>query len=203
MAASGLVVPGGGGGATEHLDTFTDSNGTLITSHTPDTGNGYSVLLGAASSIEIQSNECRVGEAIGPKCFITDISDVSGFQIDAQFRMESGGHIHGFFFATQPGDTSNFYYALFMTLSPNRIRIGREGHGGTTALAETNKTLSLATNYDVTLVVTGSDITFTYDGTSCNTAWTPPASAYSYIGVYSLAVSPSFTFVDDLTVTPS
>lgn len=202
MAASGLIVPGGGG-VSAHSDTFTDSNGTLITSHAPDIGNGYSVFLGASGSMEIQSNEVRVGETVGAKSFIADIGGVSGYEIDAQFRMESSTHVHGFIFGAKPGDTSNFYYAIFITTSPNQIRIGREGHGGSGTLASANKTLSINTNYNANVTITAGNITFTYDGTSCNVSWTPPDSSYSYFGIYGASAPPSFTYVDNLIVTPS
>jgi hypothetical protein len=147
------------GGANAVTDSFTDSNGTALTSHVPDTGDGWTDISGAAG-LTIESNKLQ--------CSATSVQRRARLTSDISTDVEISGTIN---FATSVADkaggfllrildSNNYIYAAIVT---GYLFIFKVEGGSTTQLAAGTVLHSADTNYTLTASVGGNTISVSSD----------------------------------------
>lgn len=123
-------------------DTFADTNGTALGSHTMDVGGGWSVILGVG---DIQSNRAR--HVSGAILLARADAQQSNVTAQAVISTVSGG------VAVRVADSSNFFFGYLSVL--NEVAIWERSAGTFTKRASTAHTVAA----NETLVVTASGTT--------------------------------------------
>lgn len=138
-------------------DTFTDTDGTGLASHTPDVdtvGAGWSVL---SSTPVILSN--RLDPAEGQAMIDSGIAD--GIVRADVYGRQNGGAV-GPAFRVQ--DASNMWFAVIIFGATDNFYIFQRSGGSNTVRASTVVTVDLLTYYTIEVTLDGSSITATLDG---------------------------------------
>jgi len=137
-------------------DTFTDTNGTLLSSHTPDTdseGGGWQ-----GNDVDIQSNEAAPVGSGARICMID--AGVSDCIITAGLTIGASGAIHGFGFRYIDG--SNLW-ALTIKKSTTTLDLV-ERNGGTNTVRDSDSSAPTG-DLDMTVTLDGTSIEGDYGGT--------------------------------------
>ena len=139
-------------------DEFTDSNGTLLTAHTPSpvntTGNPSWEFL--SNTADIQGNKASPIIVAGSSRSVIDsgLSDNITIEADVKF-----GSNNGLIFRTT--DDNNTYWAIFTT---NTLHIyKREGGSISSVASQLTSGLSTGTYYTMRVTLDGDKITVTYN----------------------------------------
>lgn len=130
--------------ATNVTDTFTDTNGTAIGSHTTDTGQGWSVDSGAA---EIQSNSLDVISATLVAYVSTSIGRYITQQVDVTVSTGTGWEV-GIIF--RRSDSSN-YMKLTLDEATNTANIIKVEGGSPTTIKSSGMTVTTSTTYTLNI----------------------------------------------------
>ena len=165
---------GGGGGGPIVLDTFTDTNGTALASHTPDVdtvGGGWTSAYGTQ---EIDTNKVKAttyvsfhGSSFSVAKIDASIADVFiemtgnpyqfGAGIDVDYpeiclRIDSGGD----------------WWSIQLNVDGDKLRIIQRESTTNTERAFSSVTINSGTDYKVTAIADSADITaFIDDADSC------------------------------------
>lgn len=141
------------------LDNFTDTDGTAITSHTPDTGGSWSSIL-SGSSIVVASNQVHSTVAG------TRVSNNSGFT-DYKLSADITFGIAGDYcrFLVRFVDGSNYYY---MNISSDRTSnndwfFGFRNGGSETGISAGQLNLVASSTHHVDVLVEGTTFTWYMD----------------------------------------
>jgi hypothetical protein len=154
-------------------DTFTDTDGTLLTAHTAQKapaawGATFAIFGGAnAKNPKINSNKAS--------CLDASATAISGSIIDAGIancvitakitsvnEAVSGGQGVVFRYV----DSSNYWYFDAVTAGTNLIRLHEVSAGVDSVRASFAKAIAVDTQYDISLTLNGTSITGIWDGTS-------------------------------------
>ena len=141
------------------FDTFTDTDGTLLTAHTPDVdsvGSGWSLL---ENSFEIDGNRVKA-TGIGSRtaAIETNESDISISYI-ARYLI-TGGETAAVFRLT---DVNN-YWMFFVTNNTDLMVIFERNGGGFTNRASVAVTVANNTDYAIAGTANGQSLSCTFDG---------------------------------------
>ncbi len=193
------------------IDTFTDTNGTLLTAHTIPTKRGSQVWAHSASfggggsggsSVTIQSNQCQFAasqDTITTDPGVTDcviefnwiISGTTGHRLAIPFRYT---------------DIDNHYY-LNLREPNDDWTLYKIASGAQTTVATGAKTFNTSTTYAVKIVISGTSVQAYIDGVDLTGSRTMDAHLSSTklgLGVASIATNvtcDSFTVTNGVTPT--
>lgn len=158
MLATRMRLSAAGGTVTLFYDTFTDTNGTAITAHTPDidtVGGGWAVYL--SSGFEIQSNKC-VNSTGGSKGCICDVGDGD---VSITCEMTTTANFTSALQIVCARGTSNFSQYVGAGVQGNGDIVIREGG---TIRATTAGVVNTSTTYTGLFELSGTSSTFTING---------------------------------------
>jgi len=163
--------------ATIVSDTFTDSDNTDITSHTPGTGTGWTEVLSITSSptAEIISNEVRGGENINTsgQAYTAQPDPTSGDQdISITIRDFEASSSKGAFIFGKRTDNNNLYGVTFMPdgHSQDQIVLYKRDGGTNTELGSFDIVDGWVADTVIKLVLRDGDQEVFVDGVSKITA---------------------------------
>ena len=151
-------------------DTFTDTNGTALESHTPtgpDAGSGWSLHTGGAGAIDIVSNraESQTNEVI--RYFLDDNLSSDDHWAEAEVGHVGSGatSFHGLIVRKVSGATLTNYLSVVRHNGTNfnRIRLYRSNAGTPTQLGGTDNSPTLTNGSVMRFEVTDSDVLTLYD----------------------------------------
>lgn len=176
-------------------DTFTDSNGTAIESHTMNAGLGW-INRGVASG-EIQSNELDVTNV--NSVFTTWTSGATGtFIVDVRVAAGTGwqvGHV------IRWADSTNYIVGEIINTAGGKIRLYRVVNGSPTGISEKAYTLANGTNYTLTFSVQSDSIELKVDDGVTIDSLSKAESFNNTQTVHGLYSTPSNSFFDDYSAT--
>lgn len=141
-------------------DTFTDTSGTVLSSHTPDLGTGWTRQSGTATLAISNANRCRVGTVSGGfdgTLYTAGATYPNDYEIRAIVRFLSA---ESNFIRLVGRWTAGNGFALEWFQSGGTLRIIGLGTTSTTVVP------SLNTDYDLRLRMVGTAISVTLDGVS-------------------------------------
>lgn len=148
------------GGSILVSDAFTDTNGTLLTAHTPDVDTVGGGWLGT-SSCDIQSNRAQGNSTAGREnwieCSTADVVISGDLSLAASVGGDKGPGL-----IARVADANNYWLGIMWKTV---IRIYEKTSGSYTQRASTAFTAATETDYPATLTVSGTSITFNVDGT--------------------------------------
>lgn len=200
----------GDGGAKPPLiyDTFAAANGTLLTAHTPDIttgGAGWEATFanyGLPEALNIQSNKAANNTnavTVGGSVIETGKADVTiTATITTVASAESGGN--GIVFRYQ--DTQNYWTAELLTGAGggNKLRIGKVESNEFAAVTTVAATVAQNTDYEMTITLSGNNITVAAAGTTATATSSKFATATKH-GILSVSANSStYSKVDNFRV---
>ncbi|MEE9302600.1 MAG: hypothetical protein V3U84_02335 [Thiotrichaceae bacterium] len=150
-------------------DEFTDTNGTALTAHTPDTGTGWTEVANTstASIFEINNNACRVDVAedavhIAASCE-PDPSDAE-YIVECSISAISGSSDDGLGLFARRTDNDNFYALQILpnVNAENSTKIFKQVSSSDTELASFDLNDNTAGNYR--LIITDAKKSVTHGG---------------------------------------
>lgn len=142
-------------------DTFTDTNGVLLTAHTMDVGAGWSVGQEGANNLEIQGNTMRDDDASDDRAYANiDVSDADVF-ITAQVSFSAGSGSNAGLVARYV-DTNNHWLLFTDTLGDN-LDLFERTTGTYTKRATASVTFGAST-YRLSMRLDSTDIRAWADG---------------------------------------
>lgn len=150
---------GVGGGPYLLRDTFTDTDGALLGSHTPEVGGPWTVQTG---TISILSGRARCDAVVSSAAVAT----MPGGRADGRLRVvaRTGTNEAGSFgVLARYVDLSN-YWIIGVHNQANQFRIIEVNAGVSTIRASVTVTIADSTDYLIEVVLAGSVITATLDG---------------------------------------
>lgn len=144
-------------GAPAHLlyDTFTDTNGTGLASHTMDIGSGWTVDAG---TITINSNKARTGSAPGTATADAGASDIIGSVV-----INATSDLGGAGFAIRHSNTSN-YWIPWVDYNGSTIDLYEVNGGSASIRATRSFNPAASTDYTIRVQCYGQIIVATIDG---------------------------------------
>lgn len=177
-------------------DTFTDTNGVLLSSHTGETGASYTVYLGTAmTEMEVQSNRLARNStfpAATPAAYASGVPATANYRVDANvFCASNLGEARLMGRVTTGADTK---YWVGIGASGG-VRLFKTVAGVNTQLGSTHAlTPSASTTYKITLRMSGTSIEALLDDVVVVGPITDSAiSAKGLAGVYFSAYSGTST----------
>lgn len=186
FVASALpLVPDLGGGPTTLVsDTFTDTDTTVLTSHTPDiddVGGGWSLSAGTIGTID--SNTAITGGNATRECYVID-AGAGSVSITADLRWYQNAlvatHYNGIVFRV----TGSTDY-LFAGFNDTAFVLGKCVGGTYTAFDSSAFTPVIDTWYTIALTITGDDLSATLDGGYDVSATDTTSSGETVVGIIS------------------
>ena len=160
LGGAALQSVGGGGSSVLLQDTFIDTNGTNLSTHTMTVGPGWTLNSG---SWDIQSNQANTTgvEPANPAWVATADSGYSDTTASLQAQLITPGfNSIGLIFRFQ--NNSNFWSALIT--QANKFRIYETNATVFTVRAEADVTIDPEIMYTIQVVTVGTSITATMDG---------------------------------------
>lgn len=118
-------------------DTFTDTNGTALNSHTPDTGTSWSLLYQDADKrYEIQSNTAEQVNGLNGGAFYTADATYPSADYSVQFTLSGlpANSAQNIFVMARIADIDNLYAVRITSNNPQDSQIYRKLSGTWTAL---------------------------------------------------------------------
>ena len=174
-------------------DTFTDTNGTNLTSHTPETGGAWATYTpGPPTAWSIQSNKATKASTNGVAQLAYQDTGEADVTITLTVVDNDGDDLPGILarYVSHP-----YYWALVVDINNDLLKLikcsGAEAVEDSAALS-----LTAGVAYDLTLVLSGSSITGACGGAevSATDTITPAEDLH---GLYAKGTSVTF---DDLTI---
>ena len=158
-----FVAPSGGvPGVIKVLDNFTDTNGTSLDAHTPDTDVEAGGWTEQAGQTEIQTNQARPASD-GVNHFSTIESGISEVLITATVSVsqDTVNDVEGII--GRWSDASNFWF-VGITAQANLFRIFERNGGSNIERASASVTIGASTPYEITATFNSTTITAQLDG---------------------------------------
>ena len=136
-------------------DNFTDTNGTLLTNHTPSGGTGWTFKTGASDLADIQGNECE-GDAVGQSNLTYFCDDQGSADCFTQFKATSTGNamFPACLRMTESGGVPSY---IGVRASGTKVQIFKNTAGSFTQLGSTGTTV-VAVNDIIRIEASGDDI---------------------------------------------
>lgn len=204
----GVLQQQTGGATTLVHDTFTDSDSTALTAHTPNTdveGGGWSFAeTDATPDPIISSNQFRAPAHTGTPTFPDMVSYIDSGVADVVIDLDGYMGVDVFAWcgvALRYTDNNN-YWSVWCRANDNFLYITERNAGTTTNRASIAFTTSASTSVALHVVASGSTITATADGGS--EASYSSATLNQSVGVHGIVVrraSTSFLIADNLIIT--
>lgn len=148
---------------TQVSDTFTDTNGTAIASHTPDVdvvGGGWTEVIG--TDWTIQSNTANTTTLDGTASIDCGAADIN-LSCEADSNALSSAEIQSAGLCARLSDANNFW-AIIINDIGNTFRISEKNGGTYTTRASASVTINGGTFYTLTAQLSGATITAQIDG---------------------------------------
>lgn len=156
-----LTATGLAGGIPLFLDYFTDTNGVLLSAHTPDIGSGWALLND--TEIEVQSNRAQGKSIVGVQAIAVAEVGQADVYIECDLTMYNTDPPS---LAVRATDHLNYLMIRYVRATGN-IEIQRYQNGSVTALKELNVgTLGADGDYYTLRVATIGDTIFAQVGNS-------------------------------------
>lgn len=185
------ATAGGGGPTTYTSDTFTDTNGTLLSAHTSDSAHTWT-KSGGGSNIDIQTNKIRAATAnqFG-LYYISATSTSADYSVQGTITETSYGNITpGIAGRISTSATTGYYVSWGETYGRWDLYSVTDEYGvtslGSWAVASGNPGDPATAAVVVKLEMIGSAIKVYFDGTQrisvTNTAWT--AAGRAGVGIH-------------------
>jgi hypothetical protein len=158
-ALTGLsgIIAAGGGASTLVNDTFTDSNGTNLTAHTPDIRPGSNAWGTVSGTQTVQSNQANAS-ASGYYTIDAGQADVTITYLVTPTAAGNGWGI-----TARRSDANNGWDPAINPVT-NQIQIYEQAAGVYTLRASTSFTVSNGVQYTLQAVLSGSTITLSVNG---------------------------------------
>lgn len=155
-------------------DTFTDSDGTSLLSHTSDSGHQWGITAsGGGASLAINNNQCRISQSGSASANVSE-------QLQANLSGTMTCHVGNSTNGSEVGFVTRFsgltdYWLLMLSseshvFGPNTIKISEINGGAETIRASASKTIDFDTTYEATFTADGTTISYTVDGTTISYA---------------------------------
>ena len=151
-------------------DNFTDSNGTALDAHTPDTGDGWTELWSSAfDNIEIQSNQARPETALGDGIIYTADATYPSADYDVECTMVTlaSGTDDPMYLLVRIQDQENMY-AIRLNEGTGTCQLYKKVTGTWTALGSTFN--APADGSVIKLEIIGTTLKFYDDGSEAASA---------------------------------
>jgi hypothetical protein len=189
-----------GGTTTYLLDHFTDANGTQLTSHTMDTGPGWTQYEGTAANCTIISNQADLPD--NPDTLASDAGGGHSDVTESVKAIVQGGNVGNgdqFGLVGRLTDANN-YWLLMLDGNGNWVIYEKSG-GSFTSRASTTLTVSSGT-FTLQGVYSGATITATVNGAhSINYSSATSNQTATKFGLRSVNSSGAHEKFDDFQVT--
>lgn len=145
------------------LDNFTDSNGTNLGSHTPDTGTGWTnhSTLNPGAVGAIQSNR-HYGGVTNAHWYIDDTVGSADYLVTAEtFKQPFGGNILGAYIYARFDTSANtgYWFRQYESGSNGLLQLGKTVSGTNTSLGTLSASYGTNTSLRLELQVEGTTIT--------------------------------------------
>ena len=183
-------------------DTFTDTNGTLISAHTSDSAHAWTHAFGD-NEPTIESNKLQFPVDLGSQFIGSHISaDLpTDVQITGKLKLNDGGfggQVNGLGFLIRYTDDDHFLWAG-LSQTP-RLVIQKYENGAYTQLAQGGQTHASNVEYNVTVTVSGDSITVESELDSISATTSYNATGVKH-GVFCICANPSpAPTIDDFQV---
>lgn len=166
-------------------DTFTDANGTLVTSHTSDSGHTWTVQTGSSGNGEIQNNKLEDQNGNAPCHYIsaTPASADYDVQIDAAGTGDVGGP------AGRCSTSARTNYHIQWNNGSNIWRLRKDVSGTTTVLVTDADNDPASATVTVKLSMSGSTLKLYTGGVEQTSTTDTDISAAGFGGVRHLGVT--------------
>lgn len=179
------------------IDTFTDTDGTDLASHTPDAGGSWTEHSSFSSgAVDVRSNRARPGT--GESCYYHSTAVDRNFSINAKVRRvgSSTSGMYGGVCAVQTA--AKTIYEIDMQTTG--LYLGKYVAGSFTALGQYLFVPTADTTYTVAVVFTSSTVTVYLDGTN-RISVSDSAVSPTRFGVYGGSNTTSAGFhIDDFSI---
>lgn len=193
--------------ATPIYDTFTDTSGTNLESHTPDTGGAWTRHPSYTSArLQISNaNRCRKSADAAAACYYNATDPgADEYEVVVTLRcMDTTGAAFGPA-ARIDASAATMYICRYSTAA-NRWELYKIVAFSATLLGYWSDTFSVGTEREVRLAVATGSQTVTVDGTDRITAYDTAITARGYAGLREGSASPysdtAGMHADDFTVT--
>lgn len=153
-------------GADFLYDTFTDSAGTLLSAHTPETGGAWARHTGATSTTIVISNANAARNGGGGFTNYNNPATPPSAEYDIVANVKVWTH-EGFLGVGGRGTANTYdgyYWGIDGTNSPNTIKLYKGVSGTGTEIGSYSQTWSAGTTYNITLRITDAAKTVYIDG---------------------------------------
>ena len=176
------------------LDTFTDTSGTYLVSHTGETGATWTKTAGTNSDAEIQSNKLTFTESsyIQYRAIASGVPAAANYSVSAVlFYNATTTNAYGPWTGVMGRyvDENNYYYAYYYWYD-QKWHLAKTVAGTQTDLGSSAQTLSLSNYYTLKLSMTGTTIVLNVGGSDLITVTDSALSAKGSAGVTAYPVTP-------------
>lgn len=198
------VVTNNIGGAAALLeDTFTDTNGTTLPSHTMDTGSGWTKIEGNSNVPTIQSNKLQSTADAAAAYTHTADAGAANVTIEMIGTLGSGGTTgdHAVEIALRASDGTNMWIIGINDVGTNNMFIATFIAGVYTVRDQATISLSAGTPYTLVVTATGNDVSFTVDGGAPVAATNAFNNTVTTHGIRLVHLGGAANTVDDFVVT--
>jgi hypothetical protein len=208
-ATKTLLTPRAAAATPFVYDTFTDTDGTLLTAHTGETGATWALATGSASGITITSNR-MYNTVVGAYYYASGTPPSADYEVEAVVRvvtnltgsttvMAVGGRM------STSARTAYLACADVTAAGALRIRIQSRINNtiGTLNVVNSVTTPTAGTDHTLKLKMLGSAISAWWDGVQVSSGTSTEITAAGKAGVYGNAVSTTSTghHFDSITAT--
>lgn len=186
--------------ATVFSDTFTDTNGTLLQSHTPTIGTSWVKHSGSGSEdATISSNQLATPILAGASLLYYANGTPGNANYSTQATMTITANSGGGVTARHSSSATTFYLARYLK-SAGQWQLFKFVAGTATSLGTYSESITNGTQKVCKLTCSGSTITVTIDGTLRITATDSAITAAGFGGVRLGSATANDTLIDDYSV---
>lgn len=148
-------------------DTFTDTDGTLLTAHTMDFGPGWTKIAGSTSEPTIQSNKAQSTlDAVNFYSYVSDSGHADcTIKLNFVLGASDGNHAVGLYFRYL--DSSN-YWLLFVNGAASNVFLFRHQAGVDNTEASGAVALTSGVQYELSVTLSGNSISCLVNGVPFN-----------------------------------
>jgi hypothetical protein len=163
MAAAGIAqtlsATGVGGAVVLLADSFIDTNGTALTSHTMDLGPGWTAV---DSTLQVESDAATQGNANTTGTAKSD-SGQSSVAIYGTINFGSTTNNNSIGLLGRFSDTNNYWY-MQCNINAGVVRLAERNNGTSVSRGSASYSWSTNTNYAIAMVLSGANISLYING---------------------------------------
>ena len=156
------VINSVGGSSVVVYDAFAGTDGTIIPLHTMTIGSGWTKLQGGSNETEIVNNKAQSLTSLGQAYVYVTESGVSDCTIEGTFSFHGGADYCELFFRLT--DLNNHWVASIHGTASDNMQLAKVVAGVYTAVSAVTVPVTLATPYLYVVTMSGSNISFSFDG---------------------------------------